>query len=472
MKKRVHKKVSKRESPSKIWGGRFDHGPEAIMERINSSIDFDKRLFAQDIEGSKAHAAMLVAQGLITAQDGRAIQDGLDRIRNEIEQGQFDFKPALEDIHMNIEARLSDLIGEPAGYLHTARSRNDQVATDFKLWVRETLDQLDAGLKELQIVLTEKADTHTDTIMPGFSHLQNGQPVTFGHHCLAYVEMFARDRGRLTDARRRLNESPLGSAALAGTSFPIDREMTSQALGFERPTRNSLDSVSDRDFALEALNAAAICAIHLSRLGEELVIWMSSPFQFISLSDAFTTGSSLMPQKRNPDAAELIRAKTGRIFAAQIALQTVMKGLPLAYAKDLQEDKELTFDALDALNMSIAVMSGMIGDMTVNADAMEQAAHQGHTTATDLADWIVRVLNKPFRNAHHIAGRLVAVAEKQSVALDALTLDQMKDIEPGITNDVYSVLSVKNSVASRTSFGGTAPANVAAQVQQWKKRLS
>lgn len=442
------------------------------MERINSSIDFDKRLFAQDIEGSKAHAAMLVAQGLITAQDGRAIQDGLDRIRNEIEQGRFDFKPALEDIHMNIEARLSDLIGEPAGYLHTARSRNDQVATDFKLWVRETLDQLDAGLKELQIVLTEKADTHTDTIMPGFSHLQNGQPVTFGHHCLAYVEMFDRDRGRLTDARRRLNESPLGSAALAGTSFPIDREMTSQALGFERPTRNSLDAVSDRDFALEALNAAAICAVHLSRLGEELVIWMSSPFQFISLSDAFTTGSSLMPQKRNPDAAELIRAKTGRIFAAQIALQTVMKGLPLAYAKDLQEDKELTFDALDALNMSIAVMSGMIGDMTVNADAMEEAAHQGHTTATDLADWIVRVLNKPFRNAHHIAGRLVAVAEKQSVALDALTLDQMQDIEPGITNDVYSVLSVKNSVASRTSFGGTAPANVAAQIQQWKKRLS
>ncbi len=442
------------------------------MERINSSIDFDKRLFAQDIEGSKAHAAMLVVQGLITAQDGRAIQDGLDQVRTEIEQGQFDFKPALEDIHMNIEARLSDLIGEAAGYLHTARSRNDQVATDFKLWVRETLDQLDAGLKELQIVLTEKADTHTDTIMPGFSHLQNGQPVTFGHHCLAYVEMFARDRGRLTDARRRLNESPLGSAALAGTSFPIDREMTSQALGFERPTRNSLDSVSDRDFALEALNAAAICAVHLSRLGEELVIWMSAPFQFVSLSDAFTTGSSMMPQKRNPDAAELIRAKTGRIFAAQIALQTVMKGLPLAYAKDLQEDKELTFDALDALNMSITVTNGMIGDMTVNADAMEKAAHQGYTTATDLADWIVRVLNKSFRNAHHIAGRLVAVAEKQGVALDTLTLDQMQDIEPGITNDVYSVLSVKNSVASRTSFGGTAPTNVAAQVQQWKKRLS
>ncbi len=415
---------------------------------------------------------MLVSQGIITAQDGKAIQDGLDQVRAEIEAGNFDFKPALEDIHMNIEARLKDLIGEPAGRLHTARSRNDQVATDFKLWVRETLDRLDICLRDLQTALIDKAATEAATIMPGYTHLQNGQPVTFGHHCLAYVEMFERDRGRLSDARVRLNECPLGSAALAGTSFSIDRDQTAKALDFDRPTGNSLDAVSDRDFALETLSAAAICAIHLSRLGEELVIWMSAPFRFVTLSDAFTTGSSLMPQKRNPDAAELVRAKTGRIFAAQIALQTVMKGLPLAYAKDLQEDKEATFDALDALEMSILVASGMIRDLTVNKDAMKEAATHGYTTATDLADWLVRVLNKPFRDAHHVTGQLVAAAEKAGVGLDELPLDQMQEVEPGITDDVYSVLSLENSVASRSSYGGTAPANVTAQVKEWKKRLS
>ncbi len=472
MTKQAQKSISKAKGQSQIWGGRFTGGPTEIMERINSSINFDKRLFAQDIEGSKAHAAMLVARGIITAQDGKDIQDGLDKVRAEIEEGRFDFKPALEDIHMNVEARLKDLIGETAGRLHTARSRNDQVATDFKLWVRETLDRLDGCLKDLQSALVDKAGAHTMTIMPGFTHLQNGQPVTFGHHCLAYVEMFARDRGRLADARQRLNESPLGSAALAGTSFSIDRNQTAKALGFDGPTRNSLDAVSDRDFALEALNAAAICAVHLSRLGEELVIWTSAPFGFVSLSDAFTTGSSLMPQKRNPDAAELVRAKSGRIFAAQLALQTVLKGLPMAYSKDLQEDKELTFDAFDSLEMCILVAASMIRDLTVNAAAMKAATQHGYTTATDLADWLVRVLNKPFRNAHRIAGQLVATAEKRGIALDELTLAQMQKIEPGITDDVYSVLSLEKSVASRTSFGGTAPRNVAAQVKEWKNRLA
>jgi len=391
---------------------------------------------------------------------------------SEIENGSFEFKRALEDIHMNIEARLTELIGDAAGRLHTARSRNDQVATDFKLWVRDAIERADVGLKNLQRALLAQADRHAATVMPGFTHLQSAQPVTFGHHCLAYVEMLDRDRGRFGDARSRLNESPLGAGALAGTSFPIDRHATAAALGFDRPSANSLDAVSDRDFALETLNAAALTAIHLSRLAEELIIWSSGPFGFITLSDAFTTGSSMMPQKRNPDAAELVRAKTGRIFAAQISLQTVMKGLPLAYSKDMQEDKEATFDAVKSLELSIAAMTGMIGDMTINKDAMEKAAGDGFSTATDLADWLVRVLNKPFRDAHNITGRIVAAAEAKNCHLEDLSLSDMQKFEPGITDDVYSVLSLSNSVHSRTSFGGTAPENVKLEIARWKERLS
>lgn len=454
-----------------LWGGRFGGGPAEIMEQINASIDFDKLLYAQDIEGSKAHARMLVAQEIISAADGDAILKGLDQVRSEIEAGDFTYDAALEDIHMHVESRLTEIIGEPAGRLHTARSRNDQVATDFKLWVRDTLDEMDGALKGLQTALINKAEKNADVILPGFTHLQSAQPVTFGHHLLAYFEMFSRDRSRLRDARARLNECPLGAAALAGTSFPIDRVQTAEALGFDRPTHNSLDSVSDRDFALEFLSAAAIAATHVSRLAEEIVIWSSAQFDFIDLSDAFTTGSSIMPQKRNPDAAELCRAKSGRIIGALSSLLIVMKGLPLAYSKDMQEDKEATFDAARAFSLIIAAMAGMVGDMTVKADNMKASTAAGFITATDLADWLVRVLGLPFRRAHHVTGTLVAMAEKQGVDLDGVSLADMQTVEAGITQDVFSVLSVESSVASRTSFGGTAPDQVRAQVKAARGRV-
>jgi len=456
---------------NKMWGGRFAMSPAEIMEEINSSIGFDKALAPQDIRGSKAHAAMLAAQGIISKEDEASIQAGLDQIMAEIESGQFTFSRALEDVHMNIEARLREIIGAPAGRLHTARSRNDQVALDFRLYVRDRIDGLDAGLAKLQLALARKAETHAATIMPGFTHLQPAQPVTFGHHLLAYVEMLARDRGRLKDARARLNENPLGSAALAGTSFPIDREMTTKALGFARPTANSLDGVSDRDFALETLAAASIAAMHLSRLAEEIVIWMTPQFGFIRLSDRFTTGSSIMPQKRNPDAAELTRAKVGRIAAAFQSLLMVMKGLPLTYSKDMQEDKEVTFDALDSLALAIAAMAGMVEDMEPDAEAMRRAAGRGYATATDLADWLVRTLNLPFRDAHHITGRIVAEAESRGVDLEEMPLAAMQAIEPRIDESVYSVLGVENSVKSRTSYGGTAPHNVLEMARAWIKRL-
>lgn len=456
---------------NKMWGGRFGEGPDRIMEEINASIGFDQRFFAQDIRGSKAHAAMLAEKGIISREDADKIVAGLDAVLSEIEGGKFDFRRDLEDIHMNVESRLADLIGAAAGRLHTARSRNDQVATDFKLYIRDTLDHLDEQLRDFQLALVARAQEHAATIMPGFTHLQTAQPVTFGHHCLAYVEMAARDRGRLADARKRLNECPLGSAALAGTSFPIDRHMTAKALGFDAPTRNSLDAVSDRDFVLETLSAAAIAATHLSRLAEEIVIWSTPGFDFVRLPDSFTTGSSIMPQKRNPDAAELVRAKSGRVIGALTSLLIVMKGLPLAYSKDMQEDKEAAFDALDALSLSLAAMTGMVRTLTVNETAMRAAASRGFSTATDLADWLVRALGLPFRQAHHVTGALVAKAEKKGADLDALSLAEMQEVEPGITDEVYSVLGVDNSVASRTSFGGTAPENVREAAKRWSETL-
>jgi argininosuccinate lyase len=454
-----------------MWGGRFSSGPDAIMEEINASIGFDKRLYKHDIAGSIAHATMLEAAGILTRDDKDAIVSGLETVRAEIEAGDFTFSRALEDIHMNVESRLKDLIGEPAGRLHTARSRNDQVATDFKLYVRDGLDMLAAQVETLQKVLIDKAEAEAGSVMPGFTHLQSAQPVTFGHHMLAYVEMLERDKGRLLDARTRLNESPLGAAALAGTSFPIDREMTAQALGFDRPMANSLDAVSDRDFILETLSAASICAMHLSRLSEELVIWSSAQFSFVRLSDKFSTGSSIMPQKRNPDAAELIRAKVGRIFAAFTSLLMVMKGLPLAYSKDMQEDKEIAFDALDNFSLALAAMTGMMGDLTVNREKMAAAAGAGFSTATDLADWLVRAANVPFRDAHHVTGRAVAAAEEKGCGLEGLTIEDFKEIDARITSQVFKVLGVENSVKSRTSFGGTSPANVKAQVTGWRERL-
>jgi argininosuccinate lyase len=454
---------------NKMWGGRFASGPSAIMAEINASIDFDRKLFAQDIAGSKAHAAMLAKQGIISKADLKAIHTGLDQIKTEIETGKFKFSQALEDIHLNIESRLKELIGEPAGRLHTARSRNDQVATDFRLYVRDYVDQLDVGLADLQLALATQAEAHAGTIMPGFTHLQSAQPVTFGHHLLAYVEMLSRDRGRFADARKRMNENPLGAAALAGTSFPIDRVMTSKALGFDRPTRNSMDSVAARDYALETLAAASICAIHLSRLAEEIVIWCSAQFRFVKLSDKFTTGSSIMPQKRNPDAAELVRAKPGRILGAFTALAVVMKGLPLTYSKDMQEDKEQTFDALDNLALAIAAMAGMVRDMEPNKDVLKAAANSGYATATDLADWLVQNLKMPFRDAHHVTGRIVALAEKKSCLLSELSLEDMQSISSGITKAVFKVLTVEASVASRTSFGGTAPVNVRSAARAWLK---
>ncbi|MBV6486429.1 MAG: Argininosuccinate lyase [Pseudorhodoplanes sp.] len=454
-----------------MWGGRFASGPDAIMEEINASIDVDRHLYRQDIAASKAHAAMLSQQGIITADDAGRIAHGLDTILSEIERGAFEFKRALEDVHMNVEARLSELIGHAAGRLHTARSRNDQVATDFRLWVRDTIDQLDAALAGFQRALAEKALDHAGTVMPGLTHLQTAQPVTFGHHLLAYVEMAARDRGRFADARRRLNECPLGSAALAGTSFPLDRDMTATALGFDRPTANSLDAVADRDFVLETLAAATIAAVHLSRLAEEIVIWTSPLTGLVRLSDKFTTGSSIMPQKRNPDAAELVRAKAGRIAGALTALVMVMKGLPLAYQKDMQEDKEGAMDALAALSLSIAAMTGMVRDMVPDTARMKKAAGEGYATATDLADWLVRTLKMPFRDAHHVTGRIVAEAAAQNLPLHRLPLAAMQAVEPRITDEVFAVLSVERSVRSRTSFGGTAPANVRAQARKWLKRL-
>jgi argininosuccinate lyase len=456
---------------NKMWGGRFVSGPDAIMEEINASIEFDRHLYRQDITASKAHAAMLAKQAIITAQDAKKIAHGLDTILSEIEAGSFEFKRALEDIHMNVESRLAELIGAPAGRLHTARSRNDQVATDFKLWVRDSLDALDGALAEYQRALAEKALEHAGTVMPGFTHLQTAQPVTFGHHLLAYVEMAARDRGRFADARKRLNESPLGAAALAGTSFPIDRAMTAKALGFDRPAANSLDAVSDRDFVLETLSAASITAVHLSRFAEEIVIWTSPLVGLLALSDKFTTGSSIMPQKRNPDAAELVRAKTGRIVGALNAMLMVMKGLPLAYQKDMQEDKEGAMDALGALALTLTAMVGMVRDMAPNAARMQDAAGAGYSTATDLADWLVRTLKLPFREAHHVTGRIVARAAEDGRPLEKLSLAAMQEIEPRISKDVFAVLSVEQSVASRTSLGGTAPRNVRKEAQRWLRRL-
>src|SRR5712671_3404330 len=456
---------------NKMWGGRFGAGPDAIMADINTSIDVDRKLFRQDIAASRAHAEMLKEQGIITAQDAQRIAHGLDTILSEMETGKFEFKRELEDIHMNVEARLAELIGPAAGRLHTARSRNDQVATDFRLWMRDAIDDMDAGLASYQRALAEQALAHAATVMPGFTHLQTAQPVTFGHHLLAYVEMAARDRGRFADARRRLNESPLGAAALAGTSFRLDRQMTAKALGFDRPAANSLDAVSDRDFALETLAAAAIAAVHLSRFAEEIVMWTSPLVGFLKLSDKFTTGSSIMPQKRNPDAAELVRAKAGRIIGALDALLIVMKGLPLAYQKDMQEDKEGAMEALAALALGLAAMTGMVRDMTPDAARMKAAAGQGYSTATDLADWLVRVLKMPFRKAHHLTGRIVVVAEKKGVALDRLALAEMQKFEPRITKDVFKVLSIERSVASRTSLGGTAPKNVAAEAKRWLRKL-
>ncbi len=449
------------------WGGRFAGGPSAIMQDINASIGFDRKLWRQDIRGSRAHAAMLATIGLLSSEDEHAIAAGLEGIAAEIEAGTFAFDTALEDIHMNIEARLTDRIGEAGKRLHTARSRNDQVATDFRLWVRDAIDGLTAQIGDVMLALVRKGAQHAADPMPGFTHLQTAQPVTFGHHMLAYVEMLDRDRGRLADCRRRLNVSPLGSAALAGTSFPIDRHMTAAALGFDRPTANSLDAVSDRDFALEFLSAAAISAMHLSRLAEEIVIWCSAPYRFVRLSDAFTTGSSIMPQKRNPDAAELVRAKTGRVTGALVALLTVMKGLPLAYAKDMQEDKEPVFDAAEAWALSLAATAGMVRDMVPNTERMREFAGSGFATATDLADWLVRVLRLPFRSAHHVTGRLVAMAETKGVDLVDLSLEEMRSVEAGITADVFSVLSVEASVASRTSYGGTSPKNVLEQAERW-----
>ncbi len=465
------KTASTPDAANAMWGGRFAAGPDAIMEAINASIGFDRRLYAQDIRGSRAHAAMLAATGILSDSDAQAIREGLLTVLSEIEGGRFEFSTALEDIHMNVEARLKALIGEPAGRLHTARSRNDQVATDFRLWVRDQADAAIGGITALQRALLAQAEAGADWVMPGFTHLQSAQPVTWGHHMLAYVEMLGRDGGRFRDARARMNECPLGAAALAGTSFPIDREMTARELGFDRPMANSLDAVSDRDFALEFLAAAAICAVHLSRLAEELVIWSSAQFRFVTLSDRFTTGSSIMPQKKNPDAAELIRAKIGRILGATVALFTVMKGLPLAYSKDMQEDKEQVFDAADTLMLALAAMEGMVRDMTANRANLEKAAASGFSTATDLADWLVRSLGLPFREAHHVTGALVALAERKGCDLPELTLAELVSAHPGITQEVYSVLGVANSVSSRQSYGGTAPDQVRAQVARWKERL-
>jgi len=464
--------MTKKTDANAMWGGRFASGPAAIMTAINASIAFDQRLYAQDIAGSRAHAAMLAACGIISPSDAEAIGEGLLTVLSEIETGKFTFRTDLEDIHLNIESRLTELIGDPGKRLHTARSRNDQVATDFRLWTRDQCDAAISGITALMQAFLKQAEAGADWVMPGFTHLQVAQPVTWGHHMLAYVEMFSRDRSRFEDARKRMNESPLGAAALAGTSFPIDRQMTAQALGFDRPTANSLDSVSDRDFALEFLSTASICAMHLSRFAEELVIWSSAQFRFVTLSDRWTTGSSIMPQKKNPDAAELLRAKLGRILGATVALFTVMKGLPLTYSKDMQEDKEQVFDAADTLMLALAVMTGMVTDLTANRDTLATAAASGFSTATDLADWLVRSLGLPFREAHHVTGTLVALAESKGCDLPDLSLTELTSVHPGITQEVYSVLGVQNSVRSRTSYGGTAPDQVRAQIARWKTSVA
>jgi argininosuccinate lyase len=455
-----------------MWGGRFSSRPADIMQAINVSIGVDQRLWAQDLAGSRAHCHMLMAQSIITHADGQAILDGLDAIEAEIVGGTFPFRDQYEDIHMNVEARLSELIGEPSGRLHTARSRNDQVATDFRLWVRDACDRAVEQLQGLQKALLVRAEQHAADLMPGFTHLQTAQPVTLGHHLMAYVEMFGRDAGRFTDARARMNENPLGAAALAGSPFPIDRHMTAQALGFDRPMANSLDAVSDRDFALESLAAASITAGHLSRLAEEIVVWMTPMFGFASLPDDLTTGSSIMPQKRNPDAAELVRAKTGRILGSLVALSTVMKGLPLAYSKDMQEDKPPVFEAFDALTLALGAMTAMVAALQPNTEKMASAAGAGFSTATDLADWLVRELNLPFRQAHHVTGAAVKRAEALGLGLADLSLDELKNLHPGITEAVYEVLSPEASCASRQSFGGTAPEQVRARIAEWKSRLA
>ena len=456
---------------NKMWGGRFAVSNADIMQEINASIGFDKVLAPQDIRGSKAHAAMLAAQGIITQEDAESIIAGLDKVMAEIDGGQMKWSRELEDVHMNVESRLREIIGTSAGRLHTARSRNDQVALDFKLYVRDRIDGLDHALIRLMRALATKALTHAGTVMPGFTHLQPAQPVTFGHHLMAYVEMIGRDRSRFADARARLNECPLGAAALAGTSFPIDRHMTAKALDFDRPAANSLDAVADRDFALEALAAASICSMHLTRLAEEIIIWMTPQFGFIKMSDRFTTGSSIMPQKRNPDAAELVKGKIGRIAGAFQSLLLVMKGLPLTYGKDMQEDKEVTFDAFDALGLSLDAMTGMIDDLEPRAYVMKAAAGRGFSTATDLADWLVRILGIPFRDSHHITGRIVSAAEQKGVELDGLTLAEMQTVEPRISAAIFDVLTPENSVKSRVSYGGTAPQNVTEMANRWIKQL-
>jgi len=457
--------------PNKMWGGHFEKPPAEIMEEINASIDFDKILYLEDITGSKAHCGMLIQQKIISEQEGQGILKGLDIILTEIEAGDFEFKKSLEDIHMNIEARLTDLIGDIAGKLHTARSRNDQVALDFKMWVRARLHELDEALKNLQIAFINKAEENTETIMSGFTHLQTAQPVTLGYHLMAYVEMFGRDRTRVQDLIKRMNECPLGSAALAGTSYPIDRFRTATELGFSCPTFNAMDSVSDRDFAIEFLSVASICAMHLSRFAEEIVVWSSKGFNFIKLSDSFTSGSSIMPQKRNPDAAELVRAKTGRIYGSLMTLLTVMKGLPLAYSKDMQEDKEPVFDSANTILICVKAMTGMVDDIVVNKEAMREASQQGYSTATDIADWLVQNLGLPFRKCHHITGNIVKIAEAKECRLDELSLAEMQSIESGITDDIFNVLSVENSVKSRNSFGGTAPEAVREQIKLARERF-
>ena len=462
----------RRDSANDMWGGRFEGGPDAILQAINASVSFDRRLAAQDVEGSRAHAAMLGATGIVSDTDAEAIREGLLAVMSEIEGGAFRFDPALEDVHMNVEARLREIVGEAAGRLHTARSRNDQVATDLRLWVRGRIDAAVEAIEALMRALLDQAERGAGWPMPGFTHLQVAQPVTWGHHMMAYVEMLSRDRGRMQGARARLNESPLGAAALAGTGFPIDRDMTAEALGFDRPMANSMDAVSARDFALEFLGASAICAGHLSRLAEEVVIWSSAQFGFVALSDRFSTGSSIMPQKRNPDAAELVRAKSGRVAGALVALLTVMKGLPLAYSKDMQEDKEPVFDAADTLLLCLAAAEGMVRDMTPDREAMERAAGAGFSTATDLADWLVREAGLPFREAHHVTGRLVALAEGSGRGLADLSLEEMRAVHPAVGEGVRDVLSVAASVASRASFGGTAPARVREQVAAWRERLA
>ena len=456
---------------NKMWGGRFETGPAAIMREITPSIDFDKRLWAEDLAGSKAHVRMLASEGIVSKEDAGAILQGLGQIEQEIGEGKFVFKRELEDIHLNIEARLAEIVGPTAGRLHTARSRNDQVVTDFRLWVRAACERADKGLLDLSRALLAQAEKHAASIMPGYTHMQPAQPVTFGHHLLAYVEMFARDRGRFEDAKKRMNKSPLGAAALAGTSFPIDRDVTAMNLGFARPMRNSMDAISARDFALEYLAACTITAVNLSRLAGELVQWSTPAFGFVKLSDAFTTGSSIMPQKRNPDAAELIRGKTGRVLGDFVSLAAVVKGLVLTYGTDLQEDKERVFDAADTIEVCLAAMAAMIADLTADTAKMRAAAEPGFPTATDLADWVVRVLKKPFREAHHIAGSIVKRAEEKGVTLDKLPLAEMQKIEPAITNDVFAVLSLEASVNSRMSLGGTAPARVKEQLRLWREKL-